>query len=981
MASPRAPANGLERACGAVVGALGASVLLGDAVDGDRLLRWFGGLPAAAPLAGATLVIVGAAHLLRGRLGALPIALGAAAVGVTVAGSVSSLGHPPTSGTTLVGLGSAAAGVVLAELGAARLAQLLAAVSAVVGGVAVLAFLYGDRAMTIARSSFPNTQTAAPVAYGLLGAGLAIFAATPDRGVSAWLTVDSPGRRAVRRLLPAVVGLTLLVAGAGRWLGLERSVGAPRAWAVVMGALVLGLFGAAAVAVPLIDRLTSRARDAELAELRLATALRDARVADLAHDLAGALTIDDVGSAVDVGVTKVVAARAASYGIVDPARRALVVHHGPMVDDPTVERSGTVPLDQRLVITDAAREGRAVLVPDATSYRDRYPDIGVPGDALGGGARAALPLRDRSGATFGSLVIAWDHPVSFDELMPTLTTIAELVAQSVERARLADDLARDARRQAGLATLAESLAGASNLPEVLSSLAERIAAPLDAIDGVVGLIDRGGRRMRRYFRTDTPEGIRALGRVADMSSSSPLVVAARTGEAVLVPSREWVVAERPDQLDAFDATGLGATANLPMRNRDGEVIGAIGIGWGDAVTFDDSTLLVLSTVAELASQTIQRAWLSDERAREAARAARLSQLAEAMAAAATAREVCEVVATDGPAALGAAAVELRVIGSPDELDVDPTDLARADRAGAPVDPPGAGTEETLSVDVPSVDDQRSLGTIHITWPGQYRDDESFRSRLATLVEVVSPTLERVRLAEAEHRLVEDLQARTIRAIPDVAGLEIVGRYEPASAELGMGGDWFEVVELDGGRVGFIVGDVVGHGVASAAEMSQLSAVLGTVLALGTPLEDFFLRVHEVTGSAVPTFVATASVTVLDLSSGDLDHVAAGHPPPIVLAGGVAEPLEGGRAPVVGMAAGRIVPARRRLDPGDALFLYTDGLVERRGEDLDTGLARISEALEAVSGRTLTEQVADLVGHGSGGGQIEDDIALLAVRRI
>jgi serine phosphatase RsbU (regulator of sigma subunit) len=279
-----------------------------------------------------------------------------------------------------------------------------------------------------------------------------------------------------------------------------------------------------------------------------------------------------------------------------------------------------------------------------------------------------------------------------------------------------------------------------------------------------------------------------------------------------------------------------------------------------------------------------------------------------------------------------------------------------------------------------VDDQRSLGTILITWPGEFRDDEPFRSRLATLVEVVSQTLERVRLAEAEHRLVEDLQARTIRAIPDVEGLEIVGRYEPASAELGMGGDWFAVVELDGGRVGFIVGDVVGHGVASAAEMSQLSAVLSTVLALGTPLEEFFLRVHEVTGSAVPTFVATASVTVLDLATGDLDHVSAGHPPPIVLAGGVAQPLEGGRAPVVGMAAGRIVPARRRLDPGDALFLYTDGLVERRGEDLDTGLARISAALEAVGHRTLAEQVVELVGHGSGGGQIEDDIALVAVRR-
>ena len=273
----------------------------------------------------------------------------------------------------------------------------------------------------------------------------------------------------------------------------------------------------------------------------------------------------------------------------------------------------------------------------------------------------------------------------------------------------------------------------------------------------------------------------------------------------------------------------------------------------------------------------------------------------------------------------------------------------------------------MAVEVPSVDDQRTLGVIHLGWHSEFRDDESFRARLGTLVELVSQTLERVRLAEAEHRLVEDLQARTLRPIPTIAGLEVVGRYEPAAVELGMGGDWFEVVDLGSGLVGLVVGDVVGHGVESAAEMSQISAVIGTVLSLGTSLGTFFARVHDVAGSATPRFVATASVCVLDVATGLLRYVSAGHPAPVVrCADGSTVVLSGGRSPVVGMPPREVEPGEWVLEVGDTLFVYTDGLVERRGEDLDAGLDRLRGYLATLPDGDVDAQASGLGGAVHGG---------------
>ena len=315
-------------------------------------------------------------------------------------------------------------------------------------------------------------------------------------------------------------------------------------------------------------------------------------------------------------------------------------------------------------MTDAARSGEPVFVSDAAEYERRYPTSDVSTDELGAGPRAGLPLKDRDGITFGALIVAWDADADFDDgMVPTLTTVAELIAQSIARAQLADDLARDARRQGALAELAESLAGAGSLREVLDRLAEHGAEPLDGVDAVVGLIDRGGRRLRRYF-ADVDAG---RGPQAGRDGRHVVGVPARgRGRAPATRSCSRVAtSSRPSIPSCSSASTPRGSARRPTsRSATARVSSSVRSGSGGTVpvTFDPSIRVLMSTVADLAAQSIQRAWLSDERGRDAGRAGQLSRMAEALAASATVQSVADIVARDGPAVLGSVDARLDVDG-------------------------------------------------------------------------------------------------------------------------------------------------------------------------------------------------------------------------------------------------------------------------------------------------------------------------------
>ena len=243
--------------------------------------------------------------------------------------------------------------------------------------------------------------------------------------------------------------------------------------------------------------------------------------------------------------------------------------------------------------------------------------------------------------------------------------------------------------------------------------------------------------------------------------------------------------------------------------------------------------------------------------------------------------------------------------------------------------------------------------------------------------------ERERLLHREHEIAEALQRSLLpRELPALDRLATSARYLPASTHSRIGGDWYEVLPLEGTSVALSVGDVVGKGPSAAAVMGQLrSALAGYLLDGHSPaaalerLDAFTARVNGAVGS-------TCACLTFDWSTGKLCWAVAGHPPPLVLdASGQPELLPGEAGAVLG-APGRAPYLDRTTDlpPGASVVLYTDGLVERRDTVVDQGLQRLLDTVrdahdlppQALSDAITSALLAD--------GQ-DDDVALVVARHL
>jgi PAS domain S-box-containing protein len=238
-----------------------------------------------------------------------------------------------------------------------------------------------------------------------------------------------------------------------------------------------------------------------------------------------------------------------------------------------------------------------------------------------------------------------------------------------------------------------------------------------------------------------------------------------------------------------------------------------------------------------------------------------------------------------------------------------------------------------------------------------------------------------RVYEQEHRVAETLQRSLLpERLPAIEGLALAARYLPAGTGAAVGGDWYDAMELKDGRVALVVGDVVGHGLRAAAVMGQFrNACRAYALVESSPAK-VVARLNELVTDGGEDVMATVMYLVLDRETGEVVFTSAGHPPPLVLeASGEARFLEGGRSVPVGASEAAVFREQTgTLIPGSTLFLYTDGLVERRDVLLDHRLAQLAAAAGTAGGEL--EDVCDQVLSGVLG-PIEpaDDVALLVVR--
>lgn len=231
-------------------------------------------------------------------------------------------------------------------------------------------------------------------------------------------------------------------------------------------------------------------------------------------------------------------------------------------------------------------------------------------------------------------------------------------------------------------------------------------------------------------------------------------------------------------------------------------------------------------------------------------------------------------------------------------------------------------------------------------------DAGERTTLLALAEPCAVALDRARLFRAEHEIAQTLQRSLLpQALPEVARLPVAVRYLPGAVGTSAGGDWYDVVEVGSHHVAVVVGDVVGQGTAAAAVMGQLrTALSGYLLAghgPGPALDLLDGLVARVPGARA----STAICVLVDTDSGEVRWARAGHLPALLLddAGPRLLTDAAGHGPLLGLAQESRVPRTEgvvSIRDGHDLVLYTDGLVERRGESLDEGLDRLVEVAGA-----------------------------------
>jgi serine phosphatase RsbU (regulator of sigma subunit) len=243
--------------------------------------------------------------------------------------------------------------------------------------------------------------------------------------------------------------------------------------------------------------------------------------------------------------------------------------------------------------------------------------------------------------------------------------------------------------------------------------------------------------------------------------------------------------------------------------------------------------------------------------------------------------------------------------------------------------------------------------------------------------------EELRLAHTRERQVAVTLQEAMLQSPDLARHDDVAlRYLPATGSMTVCGDWFDMIDLSDERYGVAVGDVVGHGLEAAAVMGMLrSALSATIRALERPaqaLDVLNLYSRSIEGAANTTVVWA----MIDPRSRLIIYSNAGHPPPVLVhPDGTCDMLDEAADPPLG-ARPQDVPhpqAALSYSPGDTLVLYTDGLFERRGEDIDAGLARLVDTLSRHANQSperLADGVLNDLGVADGA---QDDIALLIVR--
>jgi len=506
-----------------------------------------------------------------------------------------------------------------------------------------------------------------------------------------------------------------------------------------------------------------------------------------------------------------------------------------------------------------------------------------------------------------------------------------------------------------------------------------------------------------------------------VASNVPSAESVRAGRPVLVRREE--VAQRYPELGRI-AEGTGSILCLPLLVADRRVMGALSLSFAGRRELSEAEHLFLRLLADTCAMTLDRVE-AQRAARD--REAKLAFLAETSAKLSSDLDYEATLTAVAQAAVpwfaDWCAISLAEDGVLRTIAVAHTHPERMALVGElqeryPADPDsGSGGYGVLrsgvSQLVPEVTDEllaaravdehhlalmralnlrsglscplkvgeRRLGVITwVTGDGGRRfsdDDLAFGEDLAQRAAIA---IDNAQLHSQVRTAALELQRAVLPAeLPQLEGWSTSVQYHPAG-RTDAGGDFYDVVPLDDGRLAMFVGDVMGRGVAAASVMAQMRSAIRTLVAVDPEPQAVLAGMDRVFDALHLEQLVTMVYAVADPGLDRLQVINAGHPPPVLLTGaGELELLEHPGTLILGVGGGRRGVRTARFRPGDRLLLYTDGLVERRGEDADTAMARLVTALRAPHSGSPDEWLPALVEELRDPTR-DDDVAALLVAR-
>jgi serine phosphatase RsbU (regulator of sigma subunit) len=285
--------------------------------------------------------------------------------------------------------------------------------------------------------------------------------------------------------------------------------------------------------------------------------------------------------------------------------------------------------------------------------------------------------------------------------------------------------------------------------------------------------------------------------------------------------------------------------------------------------------------------------------------------------------------------------------------------------------------------LPLIASGRPVGTCILGFdqPRDFSAEE--RTVLTALAGLIAQALERAQRYDTEAALARGLQDALLpHRLPVLRDVDTVGRYLPGTQGMEVGGDWYDVVETDQG-LALVIGDVQGHGVSAAATMGQLRSAVRAFALSGHDPQEVMSGTNGLLIDLDPGQFASCCYVVLDPATGSTQAVRAGHPQPLLRhPDGRTEVLDLPGGVVLGVDVNAAYPVTELLlEPGAVLALYTDGLVEESGVDIDLGIERLRSTLEAEVGSSSLAETADhLIRKATQAPDRPDDIALLLAAR-